>query len=137
MTASSGYWRSQRWPVRDCRRTVSLSRKAMARTPSHLTSKSQPSLLGGCSPIIALMGSIDSGIAALRAPLSESRSILSLRLAADLTGAVLAAGADLRAAGLLLAQTRSDAPAVLRLLFLAGRFCAISCWVRPESTDQA
>src|SRR6185437_2214266 len=105
------------------RRTVSLSRKAMARTPSHLTSKSQPSLLGGCSPIIALMGSIDSGIAALRAPLSESRSILTLRLA-DLTGAVLAAGADLRAAGLLLAHTRSDAPAVLRLLFLAGRFCA-------------
>ena len=40
----------------------------------------------------------------------------------------------LRFAGRLLAQTRSDAPAVLSLLLRAGRFRAISSCVRPERT---
>ena len=37
-------------------------------------------------------------------------------------------------AGRLLSQTRSAAPAVLRLVLRAGRLRAISSWVRPEST---
>ena len=39
-----------------------------------------------------------------------------------------------RLAGRLLSQTRSAAPAVFRFSFRAGRFCAISSCVRPDST---
>src|ERR1019366_8044585 len=69
ITASSGYWRSQRRPLRDCRRTSSLSRKATARTPSHFTSNSQSSPHGARSASIAIIGSIAEGISASCAPL--------------------------------------------------------------------
>src|SRR5690348_8651276 len=50
------------------------------------------------------------------------------------TAEVAAFGPETRFAfaGRLLSQVRSVAPAALRLAFRAGRFCAISCWVRPE-----
>src|ERR1019366_6424314 len=73
ITASSGYWRSQRKPLRDCRRTSSLSTKARARTPSHFTSKSQPSPRGTRSASIAVIGSIAAGIPASCAPLRTAR----------------------------------------------------------------
>src|SRR5207248_713150 len=62
-----------------------------------------------------------------------------LTSAVVLAGAVgaSAAGATAfrpRAAGRLLAHTRSAAPAVLRLVLRAGRLRAISSCVRPEST---
>src|ERR1022692_2459657 len=81
MTASSGYWRSQRRPLRDCSRTSSLSRKAMARTPSHLTSKSQSSPRGTRSASIACMGSMEAGIPASCAPGIVDRSLLVFFLA--------------------------------------------------------
>src|ERR1035438_1654162 len=47
MTANSGYWRSQRRPLREVMRSSSCSIKAMARTPSHFTSKSHSAPRGG------------------------------------------------------------------------------------------
>ena len=47
--------------------------------------------------------------------------------------AVFADFAAPRAAGRLLAHTRSAAPAVLRFDFFTGRLRAISSWVRPDS----
>ena len=64
ITASSGYWRSQRRPLRDCRRTSSWSTKAMARTPSHFTSKSQSSPRGRRSASVAFIGSMAAGMSA-------------------------------------------------------------------------
>src|SRR5690242_15710077 len=108
----------------------------MARTPSHLTSKSQSSPRGARSAMEALIGSIAVGISAARAPLIAETSILDfLRAAAGLSAAAgFAAALELCFAGRLLAHTRSDAPAVLRLPSRAGRFRAISSCVRPEST---
>ncbi len=60
---SSGYCRSQRLPVRDCRRTISFSMKARARTPSHFTSKSQSSPRGRHrAETCAIIGSMAAGI---------------------------------------------------------------------------
>ena len=135
ITASSGYWRSQRSPLRACRRTSSLSTKATARTPSHFTSKSQSSPRGTRSAIMAFIGSMAAGISASRAPLRLARSYLGFFLAG--TGLADAAGcaeARARLAGGLVAQTRSAAPAVSRFVLRAGRLRAISSWVRPEST---
>ncbi len=81
-------------PLRDCRRTSSFSMKAMARTPSHLTSNSQSSPRGGWSASVAVMGSMAAGISAWRAPpgsLSPDR-----RWLASWRGAGCAAAAALR-----------------------------------------
>src|SRR5437899_2806418 len=104
----------------------------MARTPSHLISNSQSSPCGGRSPIDAFIGSIVSGISAALAPLIFDASTFDFFRAgaALLAAAVFAA----RFAGRLLSHTRSDAPAVVRLLSRAGRLRAISSCVRPEST---
>src|ERR1019366_4743058 len=117
ITASSGYWRSQRSPLRDCRRTSSLSRKARARTPSHFTSNRQSSPRGTRSASIAIMGSIDAGISASCAPLRLERSRVVLVLA----GAALAplggdTAARARLAGGLGGQTRAAAPRGARRL---------------------
>src|SRR5438034_11518344 len=78
------------------------------------------------------IGSIALGISAARAPLIAEGSILAfLRDGAGFSAAAVFVA---RFAGRLLAQTRSDAPAVLRLLSRAGRLRAISSCVRPEST---
>ena len=58
--------------MRETRRTVSFSMKQMARTPSHLTSKSQSSPRGGVSASAAFMGVMAVGMAAFTAPLSEA-----------------------------------------------------------------
>ena len=109
--------------------------KAMARTPSHLTSKSHSSPRGMRSAIMAFMGSIDRGHGGeLRALEAGEVDDFFLRLAALAAGSARGFAARGRLAGGLVAQTRSDAPAVLRLVLRAGRFCAISSCVRPEST---
>jgi len=78
------------------------------------------------------MGSIASGIWAARAPLTVEGSTADfLCLGAGFPAAATLAA---RFAGRLLSHTRSDAPAVLRLLSRAGRLRAISSWVRPERT---
>src|SRR5271166_1376188 len=80
MTANSGYWRSQRWPLREVMRTSSRSINAIARTPSHFTSKSHSAPRGGWLARVASMGSMAAGIAALRAPFTAARSTFGLGL---------------------------------------------------------
>src|SRR5579859_130183 len=74
MTLSSGYCRSQEWPVRDIIRTFPSSMKQMARTPSHLTSKSHSSPLGGFSVSEDFMGTMVAGMGARTAPGREEGS---------------------------------------------------------------
>src|SRR4051794_20287146 len=109
--------------------------KATARTPSHFTSKSQPVPRGTRSPMVAFIGSIEAGISASFAPFRFARSYLTFFLGGAVLGALAGwSAARVRLAGGLVSQTRSAAPAVLRLVLRGGRFCAISSWVRPERT---
>src|SRR5581483_12213534 len=71
---------------------------------------------------------------ALRAPGTASRSIFGRFFAGAAVLALATAAFCEFFAGRLLAHTRSDAPAVLRFVFRAGRFLAISSWLRPERT---
>ena len=137
ITVSSGYCRSQRMPVRECRRTASCSMKAMARTPSHLTSKSHSSPRGGLSARVAIMGSMAAGMAAWRAPFRPRGrccvffcAALRLRPARGRTLAPRLAGGccPIRGRRRRRSCAWSCAPAGC---------CAISSCVRPESTLQA
>src|ERR1017187_7018470 len=136
MTVNSGYWRSQRRPLREVTRSSSRSINAMARTPSHFTSKRHSAPPGGCAARVASMGSMAAGMAALRAPFTAARSVFSLGFEARDAGGFGSGGAEVRAflAGRLEAHTRPVSPAVWRLVLRAGRLRAISSWVRPEST---
>ena len=125
------------------RRTSSWSRKAMARTPSHLISKSQSPVLGGCSARVAFMGSMAAGMGALRAPLRPARWKTPGLAGNGPLGGVAGWGTGWSGWGAeaapragRLSQTRSEAPAVWRLAWRAGRLRAISSWVRPERTRE-
>src|ERR1035437_1438513 len=69
---SSGYCFSQECPVRETSRTDSCSMKHIARTPSHLTSKSHSSPRGGVSASAAFIGVMAVGMAAFTAPFSDA-----------------------------------------------------------------
>ena len=72
-TSSSGYWRSQDFPLRETIGTVPLSTKQIARTPSHFTSYSHPAPRGGELASVPFIGAMLSGIGARTAPLGIVR----------------------------------------------------------------
>ena len=122
ITASSGYCRSQRSPLRECSRTSSCSMKAMARTPSHFTSKSHSSPRGGLSDerrLHRLDGGRHGGLARAFEAAEVELGLFFWRCRAA-AGAARGFRAP-RLAGGLLAHTRSAAPAVSRLVLRAGR----------------
>src|ERR1039458_2080713 len=98
-------------------RTSSRSMNAMARPPSHFTSKSHSAPRGGWPARVASIGSMASGMAALRAPFTAARSIFSLGFEARDAGGGGSGDAEVRAflAGRLEAHTRLVSPAVWRL----------------------